>query len=391
MSDKPQNITHQKLDSNMPSVIKISAFGMDERSLQRLKTMFTIIFKGRCQLVEPEEAMVALIDVNDDNVSENILQSCKKDYPTLPSIILVRGDSSDQSQDNVRYLDKPLKREDFWEALVSLFDRKELMKSIPQEKKEKASKSNTSASAAVLDGLLKNDSKGPKIAPLKEAGDNASILFEPKKYLLGYLQHLLSQQHPDNCALRLEFAYKYQIVLFPSLKMALTNLDDNQYRTVAIMPFHSKEICKLTVENNADFKQILAGKNEFSEITIDGLLWTLALRTSRGRVPKGTPVNKPLYLHKWPNLTRLCKTPHAMRIASLWIDNPRSLNDIAISLGIDHGDVYSFFSAANALGLAGSAKRKVDTLIEAKPVETNKKRGLFGAILRRLKRNPQDK
>lgn len=393
MNDKSTTrITHQQLSENLPDVIKVSALGMDERSLQRLQTMFTIIFKGRCQLVEPDEAMVALIDVNEDSVSQNILESSQQDNPALPSIVLVKdsGGSGEKGQNNVRYLEKPLKREAFWQAIVELFERKEQLKAVPKSRLEKASKAKTANSAAALEGLIEKSPQATKATKLVEAKDDESIFFAPDKYLLGYLQKLLRDKHPSNCALKLDFAYKYRIILYPDQQMALTNLTDNHYRNIAITPFQNGQMCKLTVIENADLElQLASSDKNYFKITTDNLLWGLALSTSRGRVPEGTSVNKPLFLHHWPNLPRLRKTPHAMRIASLWIDNPCTLNELVQSLGIAHEDVYSFYSAVHTLGLAGKAKRKSDSMIEGKRVEENKKRGLFSAILRTLKRKPK--
>lgn len=53
---------------------------------------------------------------------------------------------------------------------------------------------------------------------------------------------------------------------------------------------------------------------------------------------------------------------HGMRIASLWVGEPRTLDDIAMSLDIEKAEVYSFYSAAVATSLAGPAKRQVDGL-----------------------------
>ena len=386
MIDKKQHkITNQQLSAKIPDVIKISTFGMDERSIQRISAMFAIIFKGRCELVPPEEAMIALIDVNDEGVSETIMDSSKDEYSSLPSIVLVKN-STDKTQDNVRYLEKPLKREEFWQAISGLFENQEQLKDVSK----KINTAKTSKSAAQLDTLIKSDKKNNKIAKLVIDQSKHSIFYDPNKYLIGYIQKLLEKKYPSNTVLKLEFAYKYRIFLYPDKYMALCNLSESHFRNIAIMPFTNNQMCKLVIEKNADFdndKQIY--KDDFSKITLDALLWTLALRTSRGRVPEDTFVNKPVYIHSWPNFTRLNRSPHAMRIVSLWIDNPQSLNDIAVSLGIEHADVYSFYSAAYAIGIAGKSKREADVIVESKPIEPNKKRGLFSAILNRFKRKPK--
>jgi hypothetical protein len=381
----PHKITHKKLSANLPDVIKISTFGMDERSIQRISAMFTIIFKGRCELVSPNEAMIALIDINEDSVAENIMESNQEtnnNNPSLlPSIVLVKT-SQNSDNNNVRYLEKPLKREDFWQAIISLFEQQEELKLVAK----KIPKINTSDSAGALDNLISTQKKGPIIAQLVKDKTSQSIFYNPEKHLIGYLQKLLAQSHPDNSVLKLEFAYKYRLFLYPDLNLALSNISDRGYRNIAIMPFTSEQICHLTIEQNANIEEtFILHQNEFKKITFDSLLWSLSLRTSRGRVPNNTAINKPVYLHAWPNFTRLCRTPHAMRIASVWIDNPQTLSHISQSLDIDISDVYSFYSATLTLGISGKSKRESDVIIEAKPVKAHKKRGLFGAILNRLR------
>jgi hypothetical protein len=75
-----------------------------------------------------------------------------------------------------------------------------------------------------------------------------------------------------------------------------------------------------------------------------------------------------------------------MRIASLWVDNPSTLYDIALQLDIEPADVYSFYSAAVAIDLMGPAKRQADSLLKSRQVTKDKSasRGLLASILRHI-------
>lgn len=84
---------------------------------------------------------------------------------------------------------------------------------------------------------------------------------------------------------------------------------------------------------------------------LDQVLWETALETSVGRLPTGVDPAAPVYLKHWPNLTRLHRTPHALRIAALWATRGASLTETAQTLKIAQRHVFAFYSAALALDL----------------------------------------
>ncbi|QEM99831.1 hypothetical protein EWH46_02930 [Sphaerotilus sulfidivorans] len=84
---------------------------------------------------------------------------------------------------------------------------------------------------------------------------------------------------------------------------------------------------------------------------LDQVLWQAALETSAGRLPVGVDPAATVYLKSWPNLTRLHRTPHALRIAALWTTRGASLLETAQSLKIAQRHVFAFYNAALALDL----------------------------------------
>ncbi|MFM2346413.1 MAG: hypothetical protein RL654_1166 [Pseudomonadota bacterium] len=84
---------------------------------------------------------------------------------------------------------------------------------------------------------------------------------------------------------------------------------------------------------------------------LDQVLWQTALETSAGRLPVGVDPAATVYLKSWPNLTRLHRTPHALRIAALWATRGASLLETAQSLKIAQRHVFAFYNAALALDL----------------------------------------
>jgi hypothetical protein len=84
---------------------------------------------------------------------------------------------------------------------------------------------------------------------------------------------------------------------------------------------------------------------------LDHVLWQTALETSAGRLPVGVDPAATVYLKQWPNLTRLHRTPHALRIAALWATKGAGLLETAQSLKIAQRHVFAFYNAALALDL----------------------------------------
>jgi hypothetical protein len=90
---------------------------------------------------------------------------------------------------------------------------------------------------------------------------------------------------------------------------------------------------------------------EGDTLKLDHCLWQCALETAAGRWPDDLAPQNTLYLKHWPNLTRLPRTPHAMRIAAFWATQGASMDDTARSLRIAQRHVVAFANAARALDL----------------------------------------
>ncbi len=87
------------------------------------------------------------------------------------------------------------------------------------------------------------------------------------------------------------------------------------------------------------------------KVAADELLWQLALFTARGRIPDTLSAEQPRLLDEMPDFERLLETPHARSIAELWQSQRLSAQNIASMLGVPQRFVFSFFVAADAIGL----------------------------------------
>ncbi len=143
------------------------------------------------------------------------------------------------------------------------------------------------------------------------------------------------------------------------------------------------ELYAMLVQNRKKFVKKSLERQIWS---MDSFKWIVALWCSRGRVPEGVDVTQPVYLRQWPNLTRLELIPHAVQIASLLYEHPRSLIDMAKQLDIEQRYVFAFFSACKSIGLSDVSRRDVDKLFVPEKLEPNKNKSVLGKLLGQLVR-----
>ena len=103
---------------------------------------------------------------------------------------------------------------------------------------------------------------------------------------------------------------------------------------------------------------------ELKRWNISALMWKVALWCSKGKIPRETDINLPVFLANWPNFSRLVCFPYAMNIAAVLIKKPMRLSEVARHLNIPQRYVFGFYSAAHSLGLANTSKRKSDYLFD---------------------------
>lgn len=121
-------------------------------------------------------------------------------------------------------------------------------------------------------------------------------------------------------------------------------------------------------------------------VSLEALLWKMALWTYKGRLPAGTSVKERVYLRRWPNLPRLLEVPDAMRISALLVEQPLALPRVAEALQIPQRHVFAFYGAAQAAGLANHAKREADNLLASVPPRKHVERSFINRVVGRLKR-----
>ena len=94
----------------------------------------------------------------------------------------------------------------------------------------------------------------------------------------------------------------------------------------------------------------LTGDN-VSRIERDEVIWKLALLTSKGRLKRDIDPEQPYRLNAPLDFARLLVRPHATTISSLWGRHSLSALEVLKVLKIHQRYVFSFMTAAYALGV----------------------------------------
>ncbi len=377
------------------SPIKVILASMDERSTSRMSTIFRIIFKGRCQFAQNEDAHLGIVDLDGES---NAWEKYQQQHPGLPAIVM---SETPTKIEGAIYVAKPAKLDLLWESIFDLVtglppatettcNIDDINPSVSDDNlnaltTQDITTMGINSAAHALDTQFQATNINLKLIQQTGIQSELELYYNPDSYLLGRILSSLKESVGKQCILHVQCWRNRRLILLPDQDRAYSDLTDSQLKNLGV--------ATLSEEFTIDIKRVSnAGKNTLSESETDGLrpmsinhlIWDLTLRTARGRVPEGTDLSASLYLQSWPNFPRLPHTPYGMRIASLWAGNPRTLDNIAHNLDIDPAHVYSFYSAAMAIGLTGPATRQVDSLIAPKGVNKPPTRGVLSAILRRL-------
>ncbi|BBL74757.1 hypothetical protein [Methylomagnum ishizawai] len=408
--------------------LRACALGFDARSYTALQ----LFFRGKCGdkavLVGEDDADVSIVDMDSFNGAK-ILAEQRERHPGRPFILLSLNPPA-EIPSGVIYIKKPVQIQSMLTALEQTAARLRA-KAAPKAPAEKIRRDAESPAKPPVDAAPKPGASpvparpaapaigfaaredrdtshaalsldergfGDYIGSLKDIDPSnpmevTAAQYDPKRYFQGYLQSACKTALTKNCALRLNTGWK-PVTIFPQSREIWVDADDQQLRSFCLVPVHSiaelgfseSDSGIMTISSASAVKFKEDGRDQSKLHRMDALIWKVALWTSAGRVPDDIDLNRPVYLRNWPNFTRLLVFPHALRIAALLSEQPRSLLNIAETLNIRQQYVFAFFSAARALGLADQAVRQSESLIAPLPVESKKDAGLFKKILQRLLR-----
>lgn len=208
--------------------------------------------------------------------------------------------------------------------------------------------------------------------------------FNPDAHMISLVLKGVSESAKTGNIAKLACLLDRTIYIDAQNKIINSNLKDIHMRQIAIAPLGKGENgldSELEMLNTTSFPD-----SDGSTYPMRSFIWELALLTSKGRVPVGTPMDKPTYLMQWPNFSRLMHVPNDMKIAAYWLRLPSSLNDLSENLNVPIDNVRLMYSATFLTGLAGIATRKSDYMLRLGKPEEHENRNLFGSFMNKFKK-----
>ena len=94
--------------------IKVALVGMDERSTARMATIFKIVFKGRCEFAQGDDANLGIIDLDGE---ANIWEKFLRLHPSLPAIVM---SETPTELEGATYVAKHAKLDLLWDSILHL-------------------------------------------------------------------------------------------------------------------------------------------------------------------------------------------------------------------------------------------------------------------------------
>lgn len=403
------------MDKNK-SPLKVALHGMDERSNKMMAMYLQGPCKGVATVVHSSNAEIDIFDA-DSVAGQKLLHEHFEKKSSKPVIVL---SLNNQLIDNALHVKKPVRTDDMLGALAkakAMLEQKNQSVARPQtptaanqstdalspnkslENQEALADKPVLKKYVIDSDEQKKTSKHQAAMQLNEKGFGAFIgnvpgidvndpkqfakaSYNPKDYFQGYVESSFKVCREKGQSRQLNSGWN-PLIIYPDNDEVWLDVDESQLRAFAGLAINSTLGSKMSVTPlNHDMAEANKALERFH--SMDAFLWKVACWASKGRYPSALDIKQPVYLTNWPNFTRLLVTPHALRIASLLIQGPRTLPDVAETLNVKPQYVFVFISAAYSLGLVGQAKREVDVLVQSPEIKPNKNQGLLSRILSTL-------
>ncbi len=417
--------------------ITISFLGVDDRSKSAYQLFLEKIKPVQYKLVDDyEKAQLCLIDKDSYSVQKQY-ENLKNNYPDKHVLVLSIVEHSCVN-DNEYFLQKPVKREVLQRLLNKISGdisgerlvkssaptRLQIKKRIEEISKRyiKKADEDDEKSAAVVKPAAKpknntvvSINQAPKISTsnagkllkikneeyfvgdcpdvnINDSEQAKKVFYSPERLLQSIVGRACAESEKSGKIVQLNIM-KHVFYIDAEKQKIHSTAGPSVIRPLCIVYYDNDATYSVKPESFRDEldhmikpekgSSLNSEKNDYSW-SIQAFQWLITLWCSRGRVPEGLDLESPVYLMQWPNLTRLEPLPHAVRIAALLYDQPRTLADAAKQLGIAQRYVFAFFSACNAIGLSDISRRDIDKLFVTEKPEKHKNKSIMSKLLGKL-------
>ncbi|TIC85362.1 hypothetical protein [Crenobacter intestini] len=363
--------------------VTVLPLGMDERKLAVLRMAFRMHQAIRYQLAEAAGDTPALAIVDVDNPQGwQVWDELRGAHPALPALVVSAYPQPDAP---APLLAKPIRVETLFPALQQLLT-KPAVPAMPPRAAEPAAvlppvpppatRPAPQAPAASDAGLTRSAiERAQQVRPAREWPDRVES-FDPTAGLYGVLTSLYRQRRAA--------------AVFVDAQEVLRLYPAEERCVCCVAPDTLARLC--AAPTPAIKLRALQGAHEHPPVdapTAQSVLWQLALKSARGRMPEGVGADSLIRLRHWPNLTRLAPLPDAMRMAAFWTRTPASPRMALRMLGVEVADLCNFIAACHAIGLIDTRRASPQTATAAAQVApapaAAAPRGLLSRLLARLR------
>lgn len=365
--------------------------GMDSRSARIMQIFFKDKLNHVCELVDLPDAQAVLFDMDGVN-AEGEWQRLQNNETKLPVIVM---SIKPVRLANAVFIRKPIDVNIFAEVvngLVAGHSIEEINLALKAKLGPAANLEDVGSIAKAVASRYGNEDHEKALERRTGTDVPPGFFFDPDNHLLGPLCRTVAEVESSGRSIRLKISNTFKITVAPG--------ENGTHITSDISNTILKDLCGKCIDSKEIeiVSEVLAAgklKDVALSSTAAGwsgpaekFVWKVALHTGKGRIPKGTSVDKPVYLQHWPNLTRLDPVNNSIRIAALWIREPRALLHLYKDLApMPMEDVFDLYTAAHAIGLAGQvAGREAPSSAPDQDIKGHKHRKLFSNILKKLTR-----
>lgn len=177
--------------------------------------------------------------------------------------------------------------------------------------------------------------------PVEESG------YDPEKTLQGIVARAWEMAGERNMPLEI-CELGEPLILCPRRRIVLTTLTDEHLESLSQMPLNVEDVEVSWVD--PFMVDSIVSQSTDRPVSFNEFCWKVALMCSRGRLPEGVSPSEPVELRMEDD--EHPAYPGGAEMIALWKAEAVSLTDTSVKLGYPAEEVFTFFSAMRALGLA---------------------------------------
>ena len=352
--------------------IVVRGIGLDSRKEAVFRMAFRMNRMTNYNFLESDDTQVPNLAIADLDSPDGLTdaENFRQEHPDIP---LLATTISPEKFATFITLAKPIRMETLFPALEQLLRPAQTTPIFTQQPRfEQVQKSSTVDNSQKLI---------PPVAKPNFDPDKIEY-FDPEQGLLALVDRAIRDHIPVGIVDRRNGKLLWRI--FPEQEKVDASITREEARSI----FHQDE-GDLVLRTDASF----AATDDICSMTLTEYLWEIHAIVANGRLSKKIPLNQPVKLRRWPNLTRLHPLPEALRLAAFLARSPASPALTMRMLRVQSQALFNFLAAADALELLDYGSARTGTISESiaatiTPVEAPKtppaKRGLLGRLLSKI-------